>query len=602
MSEDSHLARELALNAALLAADRAQVAAKSPVLCYAMGFHRNDRGERLSFVNRRWLYDLYRAWGKEPQKETDVVFMKATQVGVTEMMLVLAWSWCGELGYRLMYVLPREEDRSTFYAMRVRKPLRHTPHYQALTKQTQFDSRSEYLLSIGRGSFRLAGSNAPATFVSVPLDAYVIDEIDRCNQDNILLAEDRLSWPDSRKVRIRVGNPTVSGFGISRLFESGSQHRWHVRCQACQEWIAADFFSHAVKEVTPGTFVARDEERANRPEAGDLRLVCACGGFLDRSGEGCWIARFPSRTRQSFHIGKLIDAAVSVRSLVERFFEAEQEPASLQRFWNSDLGLPYEPRGGKLTVATIRSRRFQYRDLPQSLWGPTRTMGIDVGSPHTVVVSDLPAGEQLHRILVAMGRVEALRERGPAFDPRIDPAPAKKRLPGVRRLLWAGKVKHLPDIDDLVRRYRPRCICIDAFPEVEAVVAARVRWGKILGSRHRIWRVQYLFDQLTDVGLDYGEGIAKVDRTHLLDLQVRDWMEGWRVVPQDVEELAKGAYVEELLVPTRVQEENARGIPVAKWTKGKDHFFHAEAYDRLAADLVQRGGLRTLDADILSGL
>lgn len=597
------------LEAGALAAERALTAERlrlglgNPVLTYALHYHRNDRGDRLSFSGRPWLLALYEMWGAEPPRGADVVFQKATQVGISEHMLVLAWAWCGELGYRLMYVLPRDEDRTAFYAMRVKKPLRHTPRYQSLTRQTSFDSRSEYLMSIGRGFFRLAASNAEASFVSVPLDAYILDELDQCDQTNVLMAEDRLAWADSRKVRIRVGNPTVSDFGISALYEGSSKHRWCLTCPSCGKEDELDFFRHVVKEKPGGGWEPLDEDRAAAPAEGDLRAMCEeCGAPLDR-GAGRWLAQHPERSRRGFHISKLIDGATPLRGIVEQHAAAQDDPKLLQRFYNAVLGLPYTPAGGKLTLALIKSRRFRYADLGSRLWAPVRTMGIDVGSPSKVVVSDLVEGAQRRQIEEALGRPWKRLERGPAHDPQLDKAPEEEQRPrALRRLLGAWEVRNLREVDRLVERFRPRCICIDALPEIEAVVAARKRWGRLIGGEGRVWRVQYLFDQVREIGLDHSSGLAKIDRTYLLDLSARDWQEGYRICPMDVEELVRGAYCQELIVPTRVEEETSRGIPVFRWTKGKDHFFHADAYDRLAAELCRHGLVTSEQSRAFEGL
>jgi len=540
---------------------------ENPVLLYALNYHRTDRGDPLVFAGRPWLLALYEMWGKAPPKRTRVVFMKATQTGISELLVVLSWAWTAELGYRILYVLPRIEDRAKFYGLRFKKPMAHVPRYASLTRQSAADSASEYLTTIGPGARILAGSNSTASFTSVPVDAAIVDEWDECDQDNLAMVPERMDWPDSRKVEIDVGNPTVTDFGIHALHEAGSQHAWHVRCTGCEWTGPLDFFTHVVAE-TDGEYVVRDAERWGKPKAGDVRAICEeCGSELDRYGGGEWVPKYPDRTIRSFHMSKLFDGSSTLRVLLDDprtgFFACLGNGARLQRFYNSKLGIPYTPPGGKITRALVRSCRFRYTDLPRRLWSPTRTMGIDVGSPHTVVVSDLP-----------------------------DPA-GFKRKPDVRlrRLIWAGKVHSLGGIDALVRRFKPRCICIDALPEVEAVIEARKRWGAIIGSLNRIWRVQYLWDRIEEVGLDHRKGLAKVDRTLILDRMVADWRDGRRIVPLDVEDLANGEYVAELQVPTRVVEEGARGEPVFRWSKGKDHSFHAEGYDRLAAELCRLGAV-----------
>lgn len=547
--------------------ERLRLGSEHPVLRYATSFHRTDRGEPLSFAGRLWLLALYEMWGKQPPRGAHVAFMKSTQTGISEHLVVLSWAWPAELGYRILYVLPRIEDRSKFYAMRFKKPMAHVPRYINLTKRSAQDSASEYLTTIGNGTRVLAGSNSTASFTSVPIDVVIIDEWDECDQANLAMAPERMTWSGSRRVEIDVGNPTVTGFGIHQLYDAGSQHTWRVACRTCRKSTALDFFAHVVEEQEDGSYVVRDQERWKAPKLGDVRALCHhCGGELDRLGPGRWVAKFPKRNLRSFHISKLFDGATPLREILghERngFFAVLEDANRLRRFYNSVLGLPYTPPGAKLTLPLIRSRRFGYLHdrLPERLWAKTRTMGIDVGSPHKVVVSDLPSPKQL-----------------------------KKKTGVFRRLLGAYEVRSLKLIDELVRRYKPACICIDSKPEVEAVIEARRRWGRILGSAHSVWRVDYRWDRIEDVTLKHGEGLALVDRTLILDRSVQDWRQGRRIVPKDVEAILHGVYVAELQVPTRVQEEGSRGEPVYRWSKGKDHFFHADGYDRLAAELCRLG-------------
>lgn len=579
------------LASAALTAERLRLAETSAVLRYALLYHRTDRGDPLTFAGREWLLALYEMWGSEPPRRLRVSMMKATQVGISEELVVLCWAWAGELGARILYVLPRTEDRQAFYSARLKKPIEHVARYRALTRRTRTDALSVYLMSIGRGSLSLAGSNSTASFTSKPADVVIVDELDECNQANLEMAEERTSHADSWKILIDVANPTVSDFGISARFEAGCRYRWHVECSACGVLAPLDWFAHFVEKTKEGLYRLRDRERARRPNGPEPRAVCAsCGEPFDRLGAGEWKADEPENPIRTFHISKLHDSGKTVWELWRRFERGLSNADAMRRFWNSDLGLPFAAEGSKLDRVLIRSRRYRYRKLERNLWEPVRTMGIDVGSPHKVVVSDLCDPDKYGLVPKASSSEDLEDQR------------RRRRERPVRRLIHVAEPRSLREIDDLVRRFRPRAICIDARPEVEAVIEARKRWGRILGSKRRIWRVEYLADRVDDAQTDPRSGIAKVDRTLLLDRSVSDWVDGFRVVPQDVEGLAGGRYVSELCVPTRVQEEGPRKIAVFRWTKGVDHFFHADGYDRLASEMVRRGAVSGGLAEWLPGL
>ena len=110
--------------------------------------------------------------------------------------------------------------------------------------------------------------------------------------------------------------------------------------------------------------------------AATVTIACpACGTELDRLGPGPWSAQQPGITgRRGYHVPWY---AFPVVSLVELATKAvDPDPTARTEFIRSDLGLPYEPAGSRITDAMLRalSTELPNHVLPAGPWWQT-TMG-----------------------------------------------------------------------------------------------------------------------------------------------------------------------------------------------------------------------------------
>ncbi len=221
------------------------------------------------------------------------------------------------------------------------------------------------------------------------------------------------------------------------------------------------------------------------------------------------------------------------------------ELTDLQQFFNSDLGLPYVPPGGCLTVQDLDA--CCRPGLGLSSTGTNCDMGVEVG-------------QQLHMVI---------RQRGENSQQRP--------------LLAALVLRSFEELNPLMRQYDVASCVIDAQPEQhKALEFARKHRREVRLSWYDRTKGEHHWEQ---------EGEVYANRTHALDETFTRSREGEDLLPENGRELVPpiegghGEYYRQLMAPIRVIREGPDGNPTSKYdSRGKpDHFAHAEAYCTLAS-------------------
>ncbi len=535
--------------------DRKRLAKESHRLEFALLHHRNTRGQPLHFVARPYLWAIYRDRARER------VFKKAVQCGVSELLIVDALA-AASRGLQCLYVMPTQEKRDAFVANRVSRVIRATPFYRGLVRSGSGCANSAGLKHFGKGVIRFVGSNVESEFIEFPADLVIVDEVDRCSQENLPLVRDRLAASE-HKLAAWASTPTLVGAGIAKLFDATDAKEWFVRCDACGERQPLDFFKNVVRQTADDEYELLDREwveknaclsgqtcptsptRPTSPgerRSPDLRVFCIrCGQPIDRLAQGEWVARHPDCGVSGYHISQLFVPTCSVRELWDDWQAALQNDFERQRFYNSLLGEPYTAEGSGLSRADILACCGDYA-MPHRAAGAT--MGVDVGEWFHVRISDHPE-------------------------------------PGVRRAVFIGRVREVGELDLLLARYDVRCCVVDAQPEAHLVR----EWQK----RHppgRIWRCVYTDDDVRELRKDHREGIVRAARTPSLDAATEDILSRRNALPRNAATLDGGDFVAQMTAPVRTLVTGPQGAQRYVWTKpAADHYRHADNYDALATRL-----------------
>jgi phage terminase large subunit GpA-like protein len=165
-----------------------------------------------------FLHDVY------CDNSKDIAIMKSTQCGVSEWLMVKAF-YKTEMGYSIFYVLPTFDLKNIFVKERIEKSIFNSQYYYKISRASNKEMvESHSLKQFGAGVMYFVGSNTPNSFISFPADLMIIDEIDNCHAENIEMGEERLSASKFRET-IRVGNPTIAGFGIDAEYQKSDKKK-----------------------------------------------------------------------------------------------------------------------------------------------------------------------------------------------------------------------------------------------------------------------------------------------------------------------------------------------------------------------------------------
>lgn len=486
----------------------------------------------LSLREYPWLEDVYNLIGEMPPGGR-VVIRKAAQIGATELALNLSFYILDGRG-SVFYALPPGPTQGNFAHARVDPAIGASPRLRDIAGNID-----NVGLKTFRGGFNLyiRGTSVPkgdpqraAQLSEAPADLAVVDEYDRVPPAAVPLIRDRLG--DSRlKWEMDLSTPTFPDVGIDAEYQRTTQHEPQIQCIDCGVWHWLEW----------GLVRGPVEDDAQ------ARLVCPiCRSVIGRDGmwaEGRvrWAPRFPGREVLGFWIPKLVSERANLDGMWER--SLARRDVDRQAFWNGDMGLPYEPKGSRLT-----------RELLAACVSPTYATFPDRGS-WTVMGVDV--GLELHYWI-------------------------KERRPGGReRTVAVGSVFEWAELDVLVVRYGVQRCVVDDAPELREDVAFQRRF------RGKVWRAQYVDDPDADLARwDRKRGVVKIERTKALDeasakvqLCIDELPEDWEDVPDLLEHLTAN-------IKAKMVREDGTTSYTFPHTGKPDHLHHAKAYAEVALTIL----------------
>lgn len=512
-----------------------------PELFVALNYHMNHKKQMLSFVGMNYLKGIYL------DRSDHIVMMKATQVGITEYLIIRTLVAAAS-GRGVFYVLPTGNLVGRFVKNRIDRSIDFTPFYKSMirNKASRF-AESVSLKHIGEGSIAFVGSNSSAGFTEYPADDLVIDELDECDQGNLNMAVERLSASENKRI-IKVANPTIPNFGIDDEYKASDKKEWLLKCPACGEWQELDFFKNVVEEVEKGQFVLMDEEW-DRESGKDIKVLCRkCRKPMDRHADGSWVAQEESSPISGYRMNKLVAKNIKVSEIVERFDKGQENDEKLKRFYNGDLGLPFLASGAKISLEDLAAAIGEFGYKSESKKKPC-VAGVDVGNKLHTWVGEIQSNGDIH-------------------------------------LIFNGMLDEKEDIDELHRRYRILFGVIDAGPEK--------RLSRAVISKHKGWFACYYGADVRKETADPKTKYVRVDRTATLDEVRENLIIGKIKLPKGADRQAPLRKKEkvselfyELMTSTRIFNEKRQRY---EWVEGSnpDHYFHAANYMNIAYKILTR--------------
>jgi len=498
-----------------------------------------------SLKGREYVRQIIRDYSPE------IYCPKAAQMAYTVTAITRTLHNVVERKWNGLYLLPLKTGAIPFVQARVDPVIESSPKLTAAFASV--DNRL-HKQTVEGANFYIRGTNIERELHEVPVDFEVWDERDRMVDENLDIARHRMDGSTVRHLLV-LSTPTVDGYGVysEDAWDATDQHRWEVPCPHCGRYQVLNFNE---PDLDYNNLKLGDS-------AADCVLECAfCQQLLtdsqrpEMNGSGRWTPFKPDGALRGYHVSQFNSPTQPLHEIMKGYFMGQRDMRRLRNFWNQNMGRAFTAEGDKITVELLdKCRRSGY------------TLG---GIPNSYVAVGIDIGSVLH--------VWCWH-----FSPQK------------QKLLWNARIfRNFDDLDRFLGSLASWTGIIDAHPEKHKAHELAMKYhGKLrLGfSDDR--------DQASEMAtyhpLRAGEaGRVNIDRNMALDTFIADFINGNAILPADARDLGEimprkpynGLY-HQLLQLVRVEEENTRGIVMARWKKNRnpDHWHHAGMFASVAAQL-----------------
>lgn len=486
---------------------------------------------RFNLSNHRYLREIY-----NDHKEKVRVIYKSSQMGASEYAISYAIHCCDARNATVLYVFPTDTHVGDFssarigpaieasdYLMRIVVDWKNVEGKRGADRTTLKRIRNRFMYL--RGSGVKTTGQAPQ-LKSIDADVLIMDEIDEMNTKAPAIAEKRTGH-SSIAEQLWISTPTYAGFGIHAKWMQSDQREWFIPCPSCGEKQPLSIHNCVI-----------EWDELDRPVMwhgypDDAYLVCEkCESRLDRLVEGEWVQTYSHSNIIGWHMSKMFSSMADIYGIVEGLQSTDE--TERKEIFNQDLGLPYSPKGGRLTREVLNKCKRSY--LAGSLTDNYTFMGVDVGSV-------------LHVVVRAMENEET----------------------GERKVIHIGTVDTFLALGNLLNKYNVGICVIDALPETRKAREFQTAYSD------RVWLAYYAGQvqgtkKPEELQWNKKDGIVTIERTRLIDTTLGRFYSMDNTLPANAEDIPE--YFKQLIAPIRVVQDN-----IAKYINNQpDHFTHAETY------------------------
>lgn len=314
----------------------------------------------------------------------EIVFMKAAQIGGTEVLL-------NALGYIIdhapgpvMLVWPTVDTAKRGSRQRVGPLTTDTPAIAEKIAPAKSRDAANTVLekSFPGGHLVITGANSAVGLRSMPAQYILMDEIDGWPIDvdeegsPIALLEVR-QRTFSRRKRLKISTPTLAGrSAIEAAHDRGDARRYFVPCPICGEFQELEFSRLVWTKL-------------DLPPAAAVYECAHCGDYIRNHqktamlARGEWRATHPGRGGgkiRSYHLNALYSPVgwLSWGEIATEFVAVEKDPEKLRVFINTVLGQVWTSKGEAPEWEHLYNRRDTYPIGTVPMGALVLTCGVDV--------------------------------------------------------------------------------------------------------------------------------------------------------------------------------------------------------------------------------
>jgi len=487
-----------------------------------------------------------------------VCVMKGAQLGITEVAINLALKWIDIDCANVLYLLPTEGGANKFSAARIEPALESSEHLKKIFANTKNIGHKR----AGMANLFIRGTRSKEGLKSDPISLLVEDELDEMEQDNLPLAEERMSGHSHRKL-FQISTPTVADYGIAAAYKNSTQNQYIFKCPFCSRQTL----------LTYPECLCITAEDTEDPKILESFIMCReCKHKLDHQTKhewlglenAGWVPTFKDRLTDGYGLNQLYSTKEPPYSIAKSALKARLDPISEQEFYNSKLGLTHKISGAQVDDEAIAKCVKQYRQ--------TRPNEVKAADPNYFCTMGIDIGIQKHF------------EIDQWFIDRNAPE-ADLNLKATCRMIRCGTVRSFDELHYLIVQYFPKFVVVDAQPE-------RTMSAELVKKFYGIARCCFYAGGCTGrqiVVRPAEDGSISVDRTSWMDLAIMRFMNGKMQIPFDT----PLDYKAHIKAPIKHYGRDRDGNPVARYITGEstpDHYAHARTYSEIAFRMATSRG------------
>lgn len=505
------------------------------------------KGERFSFVNHEYQIPILR----DPSTEINV--RKCSQIGLTELSSRRALAQCNIMpGFTVIYTLPTASFANTFVKTRVDPMIDGSP---VLSQAAHHTTNNTEVKRFGESFIYFKGTKGAAAAISIPADALYHDELDFSDLEVVTNYQSRLTH-SKYKLKMNLSTPTVSGYGISALFDASRRHFNFCKCNHCNHQFVPNYYEH-IKIYGTDDIRTITKDTIHRYKLDTAKLLCPkCKKEPSLQIEHReWVIENPGDNHEAagYQISPF-DAPniITVKDLIT----ASTKYSRVADFINFNLGLPAEDSESNMSMESI-NRCFVPGEFPTSY---TSAMGIDMGLFCHIMVGYLDHTGVMYTIHTEVVPLMDLEKR--------------KR--------------------ELQHQYRVRLTVMDSMPYTDMMLRLQATDSNLYGGMYVATKSLETFkikskEEFAERGQQEFRQVS-INRNHTFDAIMEMIRAGQWICKEDGN---KQTIINHLQDQKRVQEfssENDMKFVWRKSSKGQDHFHHALLYLWIATRMVGVAG------------
>ena len=487
----------------------------------------------------------------------DQVVKKCAQVGMSEIAVRMALGLADIYQpITIIYTLPTATDAALFAKSRFDDAILNSPELRGKMNR---DTDSASLKKIGASFLYIRGTFSQKAAISIPASILVNDEVDHSDPVTLSSFTSRLGHEkEGDIIRRRFSTPTVSGYGVSELFDGSTQNWRAVKCDHCHSWQIPKFLDDV---IIPGYSqqimkLEKEDLQDHRFNIRGAYLSCpGCHGRLTINNlldpvKRQWVEAKPGAERSGFQVQPF---DVPTINTVPRTLRAMTHYKRKADWINFAVGQDFQDSETSFVAEAVKKAHCLDWIQPRLAAARGTVIGVDVGKTSWILVArenDRRGLDVLHYERIKLVDEEALPARA----------------------------------EELFRWYGTVMLVVDAGPEWTQALSIISRLPE--GKAYACYYKTPAKPTLTFTDVDEDAKVVTADRTAIITDTAKKVNGGMTRFCRCPDQPTMEAHLD---VMKRVTRPNAKGNDQNIWvnTGNKpDHFAHALFFASIANNLL----------------